>query len=532
MAHKSDERNFSESGRRTQSQPQEVYEEPQMLTTITCPKCNAEFPLTRAIAQPFIEAERAKVQSEALVREAALHKREQVLVEQGRKLEELQAQLKFRQAEIASAVEAKLQVERIAFIKAAEQKASQALNAKLMAAEQKLAESQAKLLDAENTELRARKEREELEREKRNVEMTITRRVNEEREKLRQQAVIEEQHRWKVELAERDRALQAKDAKLREAQQAELAVRREREALESKKRALELEIERRVLEERQKVREDTQREDYESHRLKLAERDLVIADMRKQVEELRRKAEQGSQRLQGEVQELDLQALLHATFPGDQIEPVPNGRPGSDVVHKVVGPAGLECGTILWESKRTKSWSNEWLAKSREDQRNIGAHLGVIATSAMPPGVDTFDRLEGVWVAAFSCSVPVAKALRQALIEAAMIRHMARGRDTKMERVYAYLTSAQFRQRVSAIVEGCVAIQTDLEAEKRFLTRYWSKRQRNVDLVVTGTAGMYGDLQAVVGKSLPEVDGLSAPLLDGDLDDSDLDAHDTKDDPR
>jgi hypothetical protein len=132
----------------------------------------------------------------------------------------------------------------------------------------------------------------------------------------------------------------------------------------------------------------------------------------------------------------------------------------------------------------------------------------------MPKGVDTFDRLDGVWVAAMRCAMPLAKALRHALIEAAMAKVLTQGREGKMERMYGYLTGPLFRGRVSAIVEACVTLQEDLEAEKRALTRAWAKRQRRLELLMTGTAGMYGDFQGIVGRSMPELEGLQVPQLD------------------
>src|SRR5690606_26022371 len=155
-------------------------------------------------------------------------------------------------------------------------------------------------------------------------------------------------------------ALAAKDAKLAEAQKAELEVRKQRAALEDEKRAFDLKLARAVDDERQKIRETTRKEDEEQYRLKVAEKDKVIEDMRKRVEELRRKSEQTSQQLQGEVQEIDLKAMLRCRFPGDIVEDVPKGEHGGDAVHRVIGPNGRECGRILWESKRTKAWSDPW----------------------------------------------------------------------------------------------------------------------------------------------------------------------------
>ena len=219
--------------------------------------------------------------------------------------------------QIEEAAGQKLQAERESLSRDVREKTEREFSVRLDAADLQVKEYQSKLAQAEQAELEARQQREEIAREKRNLELTITRRLDEERGKLRQQAIAEEQERWKAELADRDRNIAEKDAKLREAEATELTFRRERLALAEEKRALEVEIERRVDGERQKVREVTLQQEEQNHRLKLAEKDKVIEDMRKQVEELRRKSDQGSQQLQGEVQELELETLLRNAFPGD-----------------------------------------------------------------------------------------------------------------------------------------------------------------------------------------------------------------------
>jgi site-specific DNA recombinase len=214
-----------------------------------------------------------------------------------------------------------------------------------------------------------------------------------------------------------ERELAEKDAKLLKAQADELALRKERRTFEEQKRELELEVERRLHAEGDRIRRATVQQEEENFRLKLAEKDKVIGDMRKQVEELRRKSDQGSQQLQGEVLELALEERLKVSFPLDQIEPVQKGRAGADVIHRVLGPGGLTCGTILWETKRTKAWSDEWLIKNRQDQREVGAQVGVIISTSMPKGVDTFDQLETVFsdAAASGTSLLGRKGLEQLL---------------------------------------------------------------------------------------------------------------------
>lgn len=480
---------------------------------VSCPKCGQEFALAENLARPVIEAERAKARHELEAHSAEIQRREQEMLKAQADLAEAQKAVDRRQAEIDSAVEQKLRKERQELARATETKVAGEYAAKLKAAEDQLSEQKAKAVAAEKNELQARKEREALESEKRNLELTITRRLDEEREKLRVEGAATEQGRWKAKLAEQERELAAAKSKAELAEKAELSIRKEREAIAEQKRTLELDVQRRLDDEREKVRQTTMKEEEDAHRLKLAEKDKVIEDMRKQVEELRRKSEQGSQQLQGEVQELELEAILRHAFPMDHIEPVQKGRVGADILHTVIGPDGRPCGTILWESKRTANWSDGWLAKNRDDQREAKAHLGVIVTAAMPKNVETFARIQGVWVSSLRCAVPLAFALRDALVRTAAAQTAAQGREGKMETMYSYITGQSFRQRVSGIVESLIGMQTDLDAEKRATTRQWAKRQRQIELLMTSTAGMHGDLQGIVGKTMPEIEGLTTPLL-------------------
>ena len=302
--------------------------------------------------------------------------------------------------------------------------------------------------------------------------------------------------------------LKERDAKLAEAQkvQAEL-IRKERE-LDDAKRELDLTIEKRVQADLGSEREKAKKEAEEELKFKVMEKDQTITAMQKQIEDLKRRAEQGSQQLQGEVQELELEALLTAKFPRDTIQPVPKGEFGGDVLQRVVGPLNQICGTILWESKRTKNWSDGWLPKLREDQRAAKAEIAVIISQALPKEVETFDLVDGVWVAHPKVLLPIAITLRNTLIEIASARQASEGQQTKMEMVYGYLTGPRFRQRVQAIVEAFSSMKEDLDREKKTITRQWAKREEQIDRVMQATVGMYGDLQGIAGKTLQEIEGL------------------------
>ncbi|MER9969785.1 DUF2130 domain-containing protein [Mesorhizobium sp. M0060] len=321
-------------------------------------------------------------------------------------------------------------------------------------------------------------------------------------------------------LAELEATLKARDEKLTEAQQQQAEFLKKQRALDDEKREMALTIERKIQEGLDAVRVKARSEAEDGLKMKVAEKEEQIAGMQRQIEELKRRAEQGSQQLQGEVLELELEALIASRFPMDIIEPVAKGEFGGDVLHRVVGPAGQPCGAILWESKRTKNWSQGWLGKLRADQRAAKADIALMISEALPPGVETFDLLDGVYVAHPKCAMPIAILLRQSLIELANSRLAQDGQATKMEQVYGYLTGPRFRHRVEAIVEKFSDMQEDLAKERKATTRLWAKREAQIQGVIESTVGMYGDLQGIAGKVMQEIEGLEVLAIEASLPDA------------
>jgi hypothetical protein len=313
--------------------------------------------------------------------------------------------------------------------------------------------------------------------------------------------------------AELHEVIQQRDAKLAEAQQQQAEYARKARELDDAKRELDLTVEKRIQEGLPAIREQIQREAEDKYSLPTREKDQTIASLQRKVEEMTRQIAQGSQQLQGEVLELELEAALRTRFPSDSIEPVPKGEHGGDVLHRVHGPLGQSCGTILWESKRTKNWSDGWLVKLREDQRAAKAEVAIIISQALPKDVETFQLIDGVLVAHPRLTLPLAVMLRQSLIELASARQAGEGQQTKMEMVYQYLTGPRFSQRVQAIVEAFSSMQEDLNSEKKAITRQWAKREEQIERVMQATVGMYGDLQGIAGKTLLEIEGLNLPAL-------------------
>ncbi len=353
------------------------------------------------------------------------------------------------------------------------------------------------------------------------VSEKVAEQVNSERERViaeesrkAKQASASEIEAKARELADLQGVLKERDVKLAAAQQAQADLIRKQRELDDAKRELELTVEKRVQDNLLEVRDKAKKEAEDSLNLKVMEKDQTIVSMQKTIAELKHKSEQGSQQLQGEVLELELENILRTKFPYDSIEPVPKGEFGGDVLQVVFSPNGQRSGAILWESKRTKNWSDSWLAKLREDQRTAKAEIAILVSQVLPKGADTFEIVDGVWVTTPKTVLPVAAVLRDALLQIGMARQSMEGQQTKTEMVYQYLTGPRFRQRVEAIVEAFSSMKSDLDRERRAIMKQWSKREEQIERVMGATVGMWGDFQGIVGQSLHEIKGLEFDALD------------------
>jgi hypothetical protein len=337
--------------------------------------------------------------------------------------------------------------------------------------------------------------------------------ADEEARKAKQALATEIEQRTR-ENAELQDVLRQKDAKLADAQKTQAELLRKQRELDDARRELDLTVEKRIQEGLDATRAQARQETEERLHLQVAEKEQTITSMKQKLEELQRKAEQGSQQLQGEVLELQLEAALRAKFPTDVIEPVAKGEYGGDVVHKVVGIAGQPAGTILWESKRTKAWSDGWLGKLRCDQRAAKADVAIIISQALPKDVESFALVDEIWVAHPKIALAVAVALRISLLEVAAARTAVEGQQSKMDMVYRYMTGPGFRHRVQAILEAFSSMKEDLDREKKAITKQWAKREQQINQVMEATAGLYGDLQGIAGKAVVQIDGLEMEALD------------------
>lgn len=351
-----------------------------------------------------------------------------------------------------------------------------------------------------------------LEKERQKLQVSL---LKEAEEKAKRHASIELENNTKK-LLESEKYIKTLQQKLSSSQEKELALITKERSLSDEKREMQLTIEKEVQEKMAVIREKAQKQAEESMLLRVKEKDLAIEAMNKTILELQRKATQGSQQAQGEVQELQLESILTEKFINDIIEPVAKGECGGDIIQYVQNATGSNVGKLLWESKRTKNWNNDWIGKLKADQRSVDADIAIIVTQTLPKNTKSFEQIDGVWVIETEAVIPLATILRKTLAEVFRVKKISQGQKTKQEILYTYLTGDKFRGRISVIIEIFTSMQKELEKERRVITKQWDKRRMHIDNVIDATVGMHGDLQAIVGEALKEVEGLDLKFLEYD----------------
>jgi hypothetical protein len=365
----------------------------------------------------------------------------------------------------------------------------------------------AEKIEAKEDELREREK--ELTQAKKDFDKSVEEGVKAERAKLEKELREKAKEAAALEVQDLKNQVSEKDEKLKKAEQTELELRKRERALEERSKTLDLEAERKLGEEKKKMEEEISKRIAEQHRLKEAERDKIIGDLKTQLEDAHRKAEQGSQQLQGEAKELDLEKFLKESFLFDEIVPVPKGVRGADVIQIVKTRSGSVCGTILWESKQTRAWSDGWISKLKDDQREAKADIAAIATEAMPKDIVNFGNRGDIWITKTEFVFGLATLLRDTLIQVATTKRMSEGKDAKVEVLFHYLTGSEFKQKVEAVADAFVIMKTDLEKEKRTSIARWAKQEKHLEKAIGSIAGMHGDLRGLIGSSMEAI-----PLLE------------------
>jgi hypothetical protein len=342
-------------------------------------------------------------------------------------------------------------------------------------------------------------------------EEALRREFEEEREKRDAQIGEQAANKVATELADLRERTAAQEGELKESRGRELELLQQKRQLVEEREKLDLEIARRLDEERQRIASETRQQVGEQHQLDLRQKDLAIEQMQKQIKDLQESSEQTRAGLIGEAQEREIEGLLSERFRTDLIEPIKAGVRGADVLQTVVSRRGETCGRILWESKRARNWSSAWIPKLKEDQAEGDADVAVLVCSALPGEVRHMELMDGVWVVSFSCVVAMASALREGLIGVSQARSIDANRNQSLSEIYDYLTSNEFGRRMRTIIEAFVHLREDLDSERRAMERIWTKRAKQIDAAAINTAGIYGDLEAVIGAALPTIETLELP---------------------
>ena len=283
-------------------------------------------------------------------------------------------------------------------------------------------------------------------------------------------------------------------------------------ALREKDETREIEMKKKLLEDREKIKEEERQRIEDEHKLKDLENFKKMQDVLKANEELKRKLEQGSQQTQGESLELTLEEELKKEFPQDTISEVKKGVKGADLLQEVVDKLNRNCGTIIWESKNAK-WSDIWISKLKEDQRQAKADLAVLVSVNLSEDLKQkgMGFKNGVWICNPSNFILLAMSLRFNLVNIYHEKQNGVNVDEKMKVLYEYLTGNEFKLRVEGIVESFSILQDDIEREKRWFSSKWARQEKEIRKVIDHTHGMYGDLQGVTGRALPEIKSLELP---------------------
>ncbi len=354
------------------------------------------------------------------------------------------------------------------------------------------------------------KKEEEVEKAKRDADALVANTVKEKlaqrMQEIAKQAKLDADNEKKAEIELLKSREQDLSTKLTVARAEQVQLMDEKKKLQDEKEAFEVEKRKQLDAERAAIKEEADRKAADAYQTILAQKEKTLADALRVNEDLKRKIEQGSQQSQGEVAELNLEEELSKAFIYDTIEPVPKGIRGADVIQKVCSSAGKACGQIIWEVKNTKAWSDGWIQKLKDDQREVHADVAIIISNVLPEGVKTFAHRDGVWVCDMHLAIPLAMIIRDKLEAIAREKGLAVGKNEKMEILYQYLTGVHFRQRIEAIVEAFSSMGQDIEKEKKYFTKKWASQEMQIKKILTNTIGVYGDIDGMV--SLPKIQSL------------------------
>lgn len=318
------------------------------------------------------------------------------------------------------------------------------------------------------------------------------------------EATSRERERLEAQLVSLQRENAEKHAALKDAGKREIELLELKRKLSEQQESMEDTIRKRLLEAESDLTLRIRRSEHERFELEKRELQQQLEAVTKQAEELKRRAEQGSQQLTGEVQELAIEEYLRTSFPLDAVEEISKGQRGGDCLHRVQD-MGRVLGTIYYESKRTKAFGGDWIDKLKTDMREKGADVGVIVTETMPKEMDRFGQVNGVWICSFQEFKALSHVLREMVYRIGIAAASQERRGDKMSMLYDYLTSSDFRLRIEAIVEGFQSMKDDIARERNAMEKLWKQREKQIEKVLLSTSGMYGSIKGIAGSDVDEI---------------------------
>ena len=357
----------------------------------------------------------------------------------------------------------------------------------------------------------------EFEAKKKRENQIFTERLN--KAKQDQIELIKKQVRedYNVQLQSQSKTLSEFQEKLRGYQQKEIELLQTQRKMDEELQNKELELQRRLTKEREQIQSQLKKSLSEELELRLKEKDTLLQQQNKLIEELKRKSEQGSMQLQGEVQELAIEEYLRHTFKYDKIEEVKKGAIGADTIQIVVDETQRDCGKIVYESKRTKLFSKDWIPKLKSDQRKAQADIAVLVTQVFPKDMERFGQKDGIWICNYEDFKGLSFVLREIILRASAAHAAQNNKGDKMELLYTFLTSQEFRLQISGIVDGFTTMKSDLDKEKMAMRKIWKNREKQLEIIISNTIDMYGSIKGIAGAAVPNIDKLELdPLTDWD----------------
>jgi hypothetical protein len=343
------------------------------------------------------------------------------------------------------------------------------------------------------------------------VDSAVKSKINAEKIKLEKSISEKLKDETSEQIQSLEKELEQKSIQVKELNKTKSEIEKLKREKDELRGQVELEKEREFSEKLKDEKLKIQRLADESSAMQILELKKQLEDQKHLAEEMKRKAEQGSMQLQGEVQELALEEILGSLFPFDNISPVGKGVKGADVVHTVRNKLGVECGTILYESKRTKAFGGDWISKLKADAVAAKADICIIVSEALPDGIETIGQKEGVWICSFNNFRGLALVLRESLIKINDAFSSQTNKGEKMQMLYDYLISTEFRNQVGAIVEGFSELQMSYVKEKQQMEKIWKQREKQLEKVLLNTNHFIGSIQGIAGSSLPNLQQIGEP---------------------